>query len=61
MMKIPWKLLVVFLVELLACEAHDKSGHYLNQFVIEVQGGVVEARKLATELGFTYHEKVSIL
>ncbi|XP_067933501.1 neuroendocrine convertase 1-like [Watersipora subatra] len=60
-MKIPWKLLVVFLVELLACEAHDKSGHYLNQFVIEVQGGVVEARKLATELGFTYHEKLNFL
>lgn len=38
---------------------HDQQGHYVNQFVIETKGGPSEAREIAMELGFVYHEPVS--
>ena len=43
----------------LVCQGHDKSGHYINQFVVEIKGGELEAKKLAEDLGFTYHQPVS--
>lgn len=40
--------------------SHDRSGHFLNEFVIETRG-VAEAKRIAEELGFTYEKAVSCI
>lgn len=43
----------------LAIGSHDRDGHYVNQFAVEVEGGSEAAKLVAKQSGFDYIEPVS--
>lgn len=50
---------ILVLCSLTICLIPQSSGLYTDEFVVQILGGVEEARAVADELGFTYVRPVS--